>query len=696
MSAWLSMPAAAQTAPANEPEEIVVTGSRIQRKDYVANSPTVTVDTEMFSNTGTIGIETVLNQLPQFVPALSEFSSTTLQATATTTPGSSVVNLRGLGSFRTLTLIDGRRATPLNATLNVDTNSIPSSAIERVEIISGGASAVYGADAVAGVVNFILKDRFQGMDLTARYGVTQEGDGEELQVSALVGTTFANSRGNVMVGTEFANRSKAYDLNREFRRRFLADPYTAGTEAILPETYVDFSIAASNQRPTQAAINSIFTAVPSCTLPNGTGAACPGITPTSKFFVNRTADGTGKLFTGGAAFGTTNGNAGSYRYTGPFEDPAYPGEAYRKLTGDSLLRENNLSALTTVPLQRLSMFGKAEYEFTDAISLYLRGNVAHSVTDTATQYSPAVNNWVATIPVGFEGTLWADSLATDGVTTKPEYRAGGAYKLNCPATGGCTESQAFPLPPELETLLRSSTDRNADVRIHRVLDYLPERQTHNRVTTLGVTTGLEGSLPNRWKWDASVSYGTTEAVTIGEGFADMAQYKAVVESPNYGVNFLKLGLSPTSSGVGTCTSGLPIFRTFTVSQDCIDTIAIDTQATSRVRQTAVDLNLTGDLFRLPMGMSQFALGADYRKWKYDFINDHLNGSNTFVSQVIGVFAQGDTHAQLNTKEIYGELLIRSCTTSRWFENSIWNSAAGIPITAPRAAFPRTRSSATGR
>lgn len=107
-------------------KEVLVTGSRIQRQDYEANSPIVTVQPELLSNTSTVGIETILNQLPQFVPAATEFSSTTLQATATTTPGASIVNLRGLGSFRTLTLIDGKRATPLNATLAVDTNSIPS------------------------------------------------------------------------------------------------------------------------------------------------------------------------------------------------------------------------------------------------------------------------------------------------------------------------------------------------------------------------------------------------------------------------------------------------------------------------------------------------------------------------------------------------------------------------------------------
>src|SRR5690606_26535611 len=115
----------------------------------------------------------ILNQLPQFVPALTQFSTMDVQNSATNTPGASTLNLRGLGPNRNLVLIDGRRGQPLNGSLIVDINSIPSAAVQRVEIITGGASAVYGADAadgvgsvhgadaVSGVVNFILKKDFE-------------------------------------------------------------------------------------------------------------------------------------------------------------------------------------------------------------------------------------------------------------------------------------------------------------------------------------------------------------------------------------------------------------------------------------------------------------------------------------------------------------------------------------------------------
>jgi iron complex outermembrane receptor protein len=653
--------AAGLEAEAEQLEDVVVTGSRIRRKDFEATSPTVTAAEELFENTGTIGVETVLNQLPQFVPAATQFSSTTNQATATVTPGASLVNLRGLGSFRTLTLIDGRRATPLNAQLNVDTNSIPSAAIERVEIISGGASAVYGADAVAGVVNFILKDKFQGMDFTARYGLTEEGDGEELQLSGLIGTTFAEGRGNVMMGLEYADRSKAYDVERDWRGRYYGSTATAGNET-WSDTYVDFGLVPTGApnalaaAPSQAAINAIFGAQPACTLP--TGAACTNPSRVGKYFVNRTPGGTGTLYTGAAPFGAVNGNYAQYantRYTGGYGDADLP---YRKITADNVLRQNNLDALTTVPLSRVSLFGKSEMEIAENLSVYMRGNFARTETKTEGAYSQAINNWTATIPVGFEGTVWADSLNTNG-TTKAAYLPGGAYGLNCPVTGGCTESQAFPLPPELEALLRSRAPayRNADIKFHRIADYLPLRNTNNTSTTLGISAGLEGALANSWTWDAGVSFGSTDTATIQKGVIDLSQYIAVSTSPNYGVNFSRSGISPTSSGVGSCTTGLPIFREFEVSQNCVDAISFPMQTNGRIEQSAFDMNLAGDLLELPSGTLQFAVGADYRKWGYQYVNDHLNGSFTFNSQPVGVFPQGNTDAKLSTKEVYGELLV---------------------------------------
>lgn len=136
-------------------EEVLVTGSRIPRRDFDANSPIMSVGVETLDSTSAISIEQTLNRLPQFVPAVTQFAATDYQAQATNTPGSTTLSLRGLGANRNLVLLDGRRAMPVNASMAVDINTIPRAVIERVETITGGASSVYGADAMAGVVNFI-------------------------------------------------------------------------------------------------------------------------------------------------------------------------------------------------------------------------------------------------------------------------------------------------------------------------------------------------------------------------------------------------------------------------------------------------------------------------------------------------------------------------------------------------------------
>jgi iron complex outermembrane receptor protein len=152
-------------------EEITVTGSRIVRSNYSAQTPIVTVDKEAFESRMNVGIEATLNQFPQFNVAGSQSALSRAQTpfpAATEAPGAATINLRALGPNRSLVLIDGKRVQPINGLLAVDVNTIPTAAIDRVEVITGGAAAVYGADAIAGVVNFILKKNFNGLDSGGR------------------------------------------------------------------------------------------------------------------------------------------------------------------------------------------------------------------------------------------------------------------------------------------------------------------------------------------------------------------------------------------------------------------------------------------------------------------------------------------------------------------------------------------------
>jgi outer membrane receptor protein involved in Fe transport len=207
---------------------ILVTGSRIVRQDFEANSPFVTVDKALLENSSTAALEQTLNKLPQFVPAQTPTAGGDIQPTATNTPGAATVSLRGLGTNRNLVLIDGRRATPGNASGVVDINTIPSAAVERVEVITGGASATYGADAIAGVTNFILKKNFQGLELDGRAGLSERGDGFEFQVSGIMGSDFDDGRGNVSFAMSMNKREASFQRDRPWYTDLWTDPQVGG------------------------------------------------------------------------------------------------------------------------------------------------------------------------------------------------------------------------------------------------------------------------------------------------------------------------------------------------------------------------------------------------------------------------------------------------------------------------------------
>ncbi|MEP6343433.1 MAG: TonB-dependent receptor [Maricaulaceae bacterium] len=204
--ASFSAPAVAQDA---DGDEIIVTGSRIKQLDFQSNSPVATVNVEQFEKTFSINTENLLNTLPQTVAGLDRTSNNPGN-------GSATVNLRGLGANRTLVLVNGTRQIPFGQNGVVDLNTIPVSLIENVEVLTGGASSVYGADAVAGVVNFILDDDFEGFESNVGYSITDEGDAGLFNLSATIGANFDDDRGNVVLDVSYANRDSLFQGDRDF------------------------------------------------------------------------------------------------------------------------------------------------------------------------------------------------------------------------------------------------------------------------------------------------------------------------------------------------------------------------------------------------------------------------------------------------------------------------------------------------
>jgi outer membrane receptor protein involved in Fe transport len=200
----------AATAEATTQDEsfIVVTGSRIQQRNVDTAAPVAVVAAEEFKLSGTVNVENVLNSLPQVIPGTTAFSNNPGNGAAT-------LNLRGLGSTRTLVLVNGRRWVSFDTSQVVDLNTIPQFLIESVDVVTGGASAVYGSDALAGVVNFRLK-KVEGLEMGGQYGITERGDGARTQLYGAIGTSFDDGRGNATVYAEYFNREEIFQGDRAF------------------------------------------------------------------------------------------------------------------------------------------------------------------------------------------------------------------------------------------------------------------------------------------------------------------------------------------------------------------------------------------------------------------------------------------------------------------------------------------------
>jgi len=184
-------------------EEIRVTGSRIARDPNLSGAlPVQSIGDQEIQMSGEFSIADVVNDVPALLSSVT--SENSIDATVEFSDGANVLNLRGLGSNRTLVLQDGRRHVGgVQGTASVDVGSIPMRLVERVEVLSGGASAIYGADAVTGVVNFILKDDYEGFNLDASYGISEQGDGAQTALTATWGTNFADDRGNFVISVDY-------------------------------------------------------------------------------------------------------------------------------------------------------------------------------------------------------------------------------------------------------------------------------------------------------------------------------------------------------------------------------------------------------------------------------------------------------------------------------------------------------------
>jgi outer membrane receptor protein involved in Fe transport len=603
-------------------QEILVTGSRIQRRDFTSESPIVTLSDTALENTGDVGLDQKLNELPQFSGGANQITSADdIQATPTSSPGIATVNLRGLGSNRTLVLLDGRRTQPANASLVVDLNTIPIAALDGVEIITGGAAATYGADAVAGVVNFRLKKDFEGVELDGQYGQSFRDDAEQYKFTALLGGNFADGKGNAMIGLTYQKRGKVYLRDRPFFEAAFTDPNTPGRN-VWP------NFGGFNGTATQAAYDAVF-------VPKG---YAPGdVRNGTQLFFNTAPT------TGGATLFSVSPGAVSGKAAPGFSGTLYPDN---KFLANGTLSPNSFPGFLSSPLQRYSAFASGHYDFSDNLTFYVQGNFDQNKTTTEIiGYSPAFNQWSVLIP----------------------------------------RDAAHAVPGELATILDARANPAAPWSLYKQLDYLGPRQITTDTHTYEVLAGVRGDIGFRdWTYDLFGSHGRTNANTNYRGFADLLRYQDLISRPNYGAgadfNNGRTGM------LAHCTSGLNPFVNTAVSQDCLDIISAPINSETSLTQDQVELNIQGSVAEIPGGDLRFAVGADYRKNGFQYRPDPAMSTTNTTSLTIGLFDTSPTSGSTNVKEVYGELLIpvlrdvpfiKELTINAGIRYSDYNTAGGV-------------------
>ncbi|MCS7045883.1 MAG: TonB-dependent receptor [Gemmataceae bacterium] len=553
-------------------ERIIITGTRITKRDFETSSPVVTISAEELRAHQDITLETLLNTLPQANPD---------GTTTSNNPGNNGqanINLRGLGSNRNLILIDGRRPMVSSADQTVDLNTIPLSLIESIEVITGGAAAVYGADAVAGVVNIRLKPRFEGVELNAGYADSEKKDAFERNVSALIGGNFGDRRGNAVLSFEFADREGLIKRQRDFAK------VATSTTSFFPEgTYRP----TSNNAPSQAAVDALFGQA-------SYGGAPPGSVPRT-LPVGFNLDGT--LF----SVGIFNSPVDVRNWRYPVDD-----SVNTRLFPDVYSYNFDAVNILVLPLERRSMMTKFDYRFANDVEVFGRfSNTRYSATQAL---APTPVPTVSVAATGLASPTEASSpLVTAAINPNTGAPFNSGNQLVVPVTNPF-------IPADLQTLLASRTGDNPALVGAGATEPFFMRW---RTLPIGLRTqdfdnivnqylgGAKGPLAGKtWTWEAYASEGRTKISTVQSGNVNTQRLQQALEAPD--------------GGVSLCAGGVNPFGRQPLSQECIDFLQVKTATSEEFVQQIVQAFATGDVANLPAGPITAVLGAESRRFKYAF------------------------------------------------------------------------------
>ena len=602
-------------------EEIITTGSRIPRAGFDTLMPAIVVDSQFIEDRGFTDIASALNEVPAFgVPGNS-----TQRNQNSFSVGQNFVNFFGLGSQRTLTLVNGRRFVSsnspslfvnANAGLQVDLNMIPASLIDRVETIAVGGAPIYGADAIAGTVNVIMKRDFEGFDIKTSYGVSSEGDMDETEIGVAWGANTADGRGNVVLSVEYTDREGIIENARDHHAagyQFRDTPECTFTQCLISGGHANLV---------------------------GLGGA---ISPTGvRLRPNRDEGGwvnpSDPLVLDYWTFATD----GSLR---PYDVGSPTSNSVWSVGGEGIFLPDVTNLFT--PLERTLVNGFGHYEIAEGVEVF--------------------------------GELWVAKMRATEVANQPAYQSWIFGPPSTPLTFPIDHPLLTPSAQSALAALRYDDDGDpltapvapTTFDVHRAsTDLRPNNNANDSdMNLLRVVVGLQGEFEaadRLFNWDISYNNGRSDSDTRTLDIDSERFFYAldVIADPVTGELGCRVVIDPTSrpadagNTFGSATPGserftdcvpLDIFGQGRPSQEALAYIQRFSVAKTEIRQQVVSANIATDLFELPAGSFGAALGVEHREERADFqAGGWLQGGlgrSSAIKNVLGEYETDEIYAE---------------------------------------------------
>lgn len=593
--------AAAPAAATSSGDTIVVTGSRISRPTLSSPVPVTTVTAQELTDTGDVSLGDALNDLPSLRSTFGQGNSTRFIGTA----GLNLLDLRGLGTSRTLVLVNGKRhITASPGDYLVDTNTIPVDLLERVDVVTGGGSAVYGSDAVAGVVNFILKRDFEGLSLRGQGGISDRGDRGSYFVSGTWGTNFADNRGNVAVSAEYAKQQPLYFTDRDS----LTGAFSGRCQfqTVEPTGGEPFGT------------DGIFDTEFLCGVKNGS-----------------ISDGgtIGRVGVGQYLRFGSNGDLFVDVPEGDFE----AGGSANLLGGQgSTLRNTGQLA---AGLDRYAINLLAHFDVSDAFRPFVE---AKYVRVNALQEG--------------QPSFWQGSLKGFFANTQEQFDAIQNLQCDNPflTTQALTTLQSFGLCANPATGTFNMSRFN--------VDFGGRGEKHVR-DTYRIVGGVEGTFNDDWRYELSLNYGKLKTrmrslnnLRLFDEDGNLDGFLLAIDAQRNAAGQIVCGVNNDADPTNDRPDCVPInvFGDGAPSQAALDFVNTEARRRESASEFVALGSVSGDLsqlFELPGGPIGFALGGEYRQEKAFSAFDDLTASGGTFLNAIQPFAP----PKLSVKEAFGEV-----------------------------------------